>query len=161
MLPLVDKIASVVGVDTSLLSHRAARKTHVKEGGAHGANRPGINVPESLAELENGYGKIGSAIYSVLAKNYLAMLAEDYEYELIKGHVRDFPEYVGQTQIPIKPGFKAIFDSDSSSTEKSEGRRRRTPAVHGQGRLPVCARRSQQTPAKTDNEMAYEEAREI
>ena len=28
LLPLVDKIASVVGVDTSLLSHRAARKTH-------------------------------------------------------------------------------------------------------------------------------------
>lgn len=52
LLPLVDKIAGVVGVDTSLLSHRTARKTHVKEGGAHGANRPGINVPESLAELE-------------------------------------------------------------------------------------------------------------
>ena len=30
LLPLVDKIASVVGVDTSLLSHRAARKTHVR-----------------------------------------------------------------------------------------------------------------------------------
>lgn len=29
LLPLVDKIAGVVGVDTSLLSHRAARKTHV------------------------------------------------------------------------------------------------------------------------------------
>ena len=28
LLPLVDKIAGVVGVDTSLLSHRAARKTH-------------------------------------------------------------------------------------------------------------------------------------
>ena len=78
LLPFVDKIAGVVGVDTSLLSHRTARKTHVKEGGAHGANRPGINVPESLAGLEKGYGKIGSAIYSVLAKNYLAMLAEDY-----------------------------------------------------------------------------------
>lgn len=59
LLPLVDKIAGVVGVDTSLLSHRTARKTHVKEGGAHGANRPGINVPESLAELEKGYGRIG------------------------------------------------------------------------------------------------------
>ena len=58
LLPFVDKIAGVVGVDTSLLSHRTARKTHVKEGGAHGANRPGINVPESLAGLEKGYGKI-------------------------------------------------------------------------------------------------------
>lgn len=108
--------------------------------GAHGANRPGINVPESLAELENGYGKIGSAIYSVLAKNYLAMLAEDYEYELIKGHVRDFPEYVGQTQIPIKPGFKAIFDSDSSSTEKSEGEEARTPASSVRSPPRMCTK---------------------
>lgn len=148
LLPLVDKIASVVGVDTSLLSHRAARKTHVKEGGAHGANRPGINVPESLAELENGYGKIGSAIYSVLAKNYLAMLAEDYEYELIKGHVRDFPEYVGQTQIPIKPGFKAIFDSDSSSTEKSEGEEAENACEFGKVASPYVHEGANKRPQK-------------
>lgn len=63
------------------------------------------------ALLSHGYG----------LSPQLVMLAEDYEYELVKGYVRDFPEYVGQTQIPIKPGFKAIFDSDSSSTEKAEG----------------------------------------
>ena len=45
LLPLVDKIASVVGVDVSLLTHRIPRSTHVKTGGAHGANRPGPNVP--------------------------------------------------------------------------------------------------------------------
>lgn len=148
LLPLVDKIAGVVGVDTSLLSHRTARKTHVKEGGAHGANRPGINVPESLAELEKGYGKIGSAIYSVLAKNYLAMLAEDYEYELIKGHVRDFPEYVGQTQIPIKPGFKAIFDSDSSSTEKSEGEEAENACEFGKVASPYVHEGANKRPQK-------------
>ena len=148
LLPLVDKIAGVVGVDTSLLSHRAARKTHVKEGGAHGANRPGINVPESLAELEKGYGKIGSAIYSVLAKNYLAMLAEDYEYELVKGYVRDFPEYVGQTQIPIKPGFKAIFDSDSSSTEKAEGEETENACEFGKVASPYVHEGANKRPQK-------------
>lgn len=148
LLPLVDKIASVVGVDTSLLSHRAARKTHVKEGGAHGANRPGINVPESLAELEKGYGKIGSAIYSVLAKNYLAMLAEDYEYELVKGYVRDFPEYVGQTQIPIKAGFKAIFDSDSSSTEKAEGEETENACEFGKVASPYVHEGANKRPQK-------------
>jgi len=148
LLPLVDKIAGVVGVDTSLLSHRTARKTHVKEGGAHGANRPGINVPESLAELEKGYGRIGSAIYSVLAKNYLAMLAEDYEYELVKGYVRDFPEYVGQTQIPIKPGFKAIFDSDSSSTEKSEGEEAENACEFGKVASPYVHEGANKRPQK-------------
>lgn len=148
LLPLVDKIAGVVGVDTSLLSHRTARKTHVKEGGAHGANRPGINVPESLAELEKGYGRIGSAIYSVLAKNYLAMLAEDYEYELVKGYVRDFPEYVGQTQIPIKPGFKAIFDSDSSSTEKAEGEETENACEFGKVASPYVHEGANKRPQK-------------
>ena len=148
LLPLVDKIAGVVGVDTSLLSHRTARKTHVKEGGAHGANRPGINVPESLAELEKDYGKIGSAIYSVLAKNYLAMLAEDYEYELVKGHVRDFPEFIGQTQIPIKPGFKAIFDSDSSSTEKTEGEEAENACEFGKAASPYVHEGANKRPQK-------------
>ncbi len=63
--------------------------------------------------------------------------------------------------IPIKPGFKAIFDSDSSSTEKAEGEETENACEFGKVASPVCARRSQQTPAKTDNEMAYEEAREI
>ena len=78
--------------------------------------------PNPFAELENGYGKIGSAIYSVLAKNYLAMLAEDYEYELIKGHVRDFPEYVRADPDPkSNQGSRRSSIPDSSSTEKAEG----------------------------------------
>lgn len=36
----IDKIAKVVGVDVRLLTHRIPRTTHVKEGQAHGANRP-------------------------------------------------------------------------------------------------------------------------
>lgn len=119
LFPLADSIAAVVGVDPSLLTHRTPRKTHVKEGGAHGANRPGINVPSSLGELSK-YGKEGPAIYELLAKNYLAMLCDDYEYELVKGHVSDFPEYVGETKIPVKPGFKAVFDAEASSTEVTE-----------------------------------------
>lgn len=120
LLPLADQIAAVVGVDSSLLTHRSPRKSHVKEGGAHGANRPGINVPVSLDALSK-YGKEAAAIYELLAKNYLAMLCEDYEYELVKGHVSDFPEYVGETRVPVKPGFKAVFDAEASSAEGTEG----------------------------------------
>ncbi|MBM4493075.1 hypothetical protein GS436_06410 [Rhodococcus hoagii] len=81
LLPLVDAIAAVVGVDSAALSHRTPRKSHVKSGGAHGANRPGPNVPPSLAAVEKRFGELGREIYEVLAKNYLTMLAADYEYD--------------------------------------------------------------------------------
>ena len=121
LLPLAPKIAKAIGVDVGLLTHTQPRKTHVKEGGAHGANRPGINVPSSLEELKK-YGKEAMAIYEILARNYLAMLCEDYEYELVKGHVADFPEYIGETRVPIpgKSGFKAVFDSAAQESDEEE-----------------------------------------
>ena len=75
LLPLAKRIADVVGIDASLLTHTEPRKTHVKEGGAHGANRPGPNVPGSLENLAK-YGKEAQAIYETLAKNYLAILCD-------------------------------------------------------------------------------------
>lgn len=108
LLPLVDKIAAVVGVDAGLLTHRTPRPTHVKTGGAHGANRPGDNVPKDLASL-SVYGPCAADIYQLLAENYLAMLAEDYEYESQKGHVKDYPTFKGTASVPKKPGWKLIF----------------------------------------------------
>lgn len=116
LLPLVDKIAAVVGVDVRLLTHRAPRKTHVKTGGAHGANRPGINVPNSLEELKS-YGACAPKIYEILAKNYLAMLAEDYEYEAQKGHVKDYPKFTGSVSVPKKPGWKLVFNDESDDDD--------------------------------------------
>lgn len=124
LLPLVDRIADVVGVDKGLLLHRVPRKTHVKVGGAHGANRPGKNVPMSLSTLETTYGKVGAQIYEILAKNYLAMLALDYEYEQQKAHLELCPTYVATANTPKKYGFKAIFnndDDDESLSGKSIG----------------------------------------
>ena len=120
LLPLVDKIASVVGVDPSLLTHRTARSTHVKTGGAHGANRPGTNVPSNLAALDKfDVGKAGCAraIYELLAKNYLATLAEDYEYESQKGHIKDYPDFVGTAAVPKAPGWKLVYDADAEPDE--------------------------------------------
>ena len=111
LLPLVDKIAGVVGVDTALLTHRTPRPTHVKTGGAHGANRPGTNVPKQLSDLTQ-YGDCAPEIYEILAKNYLATLAEDYEYESQKGHVKDYPEFKGTASVPKKQGWKAVFGAD-------------------------------------------------
>lgn len=119
LAPLVDEIAGVVGVEAALLTHRAPRKTHVKEGGAHGANRPGPNVPESLDALGK-YGKEAPAIYELLARNYLAMLAEDYEYEQVKAHLVERPDFTGSVNLPVKPGFHAVFDSESEGKDKEE-----------------------------------------
>lgn len=113
-------IARAVGIDPSLLTHTAARSTHVKDSGAHGANRPGPNIPSSLAEVESKYGKTGAMIYELLARSALAVLAEDYEYEAQKGHVTDFPAYVGSCSVPKKPGWKAVLGGASMADDDDD-----------------------------------------
>ncbi|WP_338676017.1 DNA topoisomerase [Streptomyces sp. SCSIO 30461] len=120
LAPLVDKIAAVVGVDAGLLTHRQPRSTHVKPQGAHGANRPGPKVPSSLDEVEHKYGKAGRLIYEMLAKNYLAMLAEDYLYEQQRGHVEKYPDFVGIANVPKSAGWRAVFDPDAGD-DTAEG----------------------------------------
>ena len=113
-------IARAVGIDPSLLTHTTARSTHVKDSGAHGANRPGPNIPSSLAEVESKYGKTGAMIYELLARSALAVLAEDYEYEAQKGHVTDFPAYVGSCSVPKKPGWKVVLGDASMADDDDE-----------------------------------------
>ena len=130
LLPLVDKIAAVVSVDKSLLTHRDPRKTHVKNGGAHGANRPGVNVPGSLQGLAT-YGKCAPMIYEVLARNYLAMLCEDYEYESQSGHVTEYPDFKGTCSVPMKQGWKQVFQSGDDDDQDGEGLgRTASPFIH-------------------------------
>lgn len=119
MLPLVDKIADVVGADKTLLTHRQPRKTHVKDGGAHGANRPGTVVPSSLDALSQ-YGPSAKAIYEILAKNFLAMFGENYVYDSVKGHIEAHPAFTTTVNIPVSMGFKAIFDADSETADDQD-----------------------------------------
>lgn len=120
LLPLIDQIASVVGVDSNLLTHRQPRTTHVKVGGSHGANRPGQSVPTSLQELSGKYNDCAAAIYKLLASNYLATLAEDYEYEQEKGHIRDWPAFRGTANIPVRMGWKSVFNDIKEKDEDPE-----------------------------------------
>lgn len=110
LLPKIDQIAQLVNVDTSLLTHRQPRPTHVKKQGAHGANRPGENLPSSLASLTK-FGPSAQAIYDILAKNYLAMLAEDYVYDHVTADLKDYPLFKTAFNIPIEMNFKAVYDS--------------------------------------------------
>lgn len=120
LAPLVDRIAHLVGVDTALLTHRDPRPSHVKNQGSHGANRPGTNVPASLESLEK-YGPGAKQIYTILAKNYLAMLAPDYEYDLEKGYLEKYPTFKGEAKVPRVMGWKAVFkNADAEDEANSE-----------------------------------------
>lgn len=120
MLPIVDKIAKVVGVNKDKLVVRSPRPTHVRNSGSHGANRPGLKVPASLDSLKK-YGRAAVAIYTTLAKNFLAMFAEDYEYDHEKGYVKDYPDFKGTANIPKKLGWKEIFTDEDLEDDVSKG----------------------------------------
>ena len=131
LLPKIDAIAKLVGVDTALLTHRTPRATHVKTGMAHGANRPGLNVPKSLSDLDK-YGPGAQEIYVMLAKNYLAMLAEDYEYESQKGHLEKYPAFTATANVPVKAGWHAVsYDAtdDDDVSGKALGKMAK-PFIH-------------------------------
>lgn len=122
-LSIADKVADVVGVDKTLLTHRTPRKTHVVSQGSHGANRPASNVPSSLEEVRNKYGKCGEIIYHFIANNSLAMLCEDYRYNHQTGHLKKYPDFIGYANIPISNGYRAIFnDSKDEKEDKPLGK---------------------------------------
>lgn len=121
MVPLINQIAEVVGVDKELLTHRTARKSHVKNGGSHGANRPGLKVPSSLSSL-NKYGKSAAEIYDTLAKNFLAIFGEDYVYKQITANLVDYPEYETKINVPVAKNYKAIFNVKDDEEEDVSSR---------------------------------------
>ena len=129
LLPHVDDIAALVGVDPRLLTHRVPRKGHVKAQGAHGANRPGTNVPTSMEDLRRRYGACAQDIYWSVSRSYLAMLAEDFEYDLVKAHVLDFPDFVGETRVAVSQGFRSVFDPDAGDRDAANERPWSSPAA--------------------------------
>lgn len=120
LLPVVDSIANLLGVDTSLLTHRTPRNTHIKTGMAHGANRPGLTVPDSLSEMDTRFGTGAELIYTILGRNYLATLCENYRYEKQDGHVAEYPKFVGTANVPVSYGWKEIYREDDEDEEKEE-----------------------------------------
>lgn len=122
LLPLCDKIANVVGVDSSLLVNKKPRAKFVKEGMAHGANRPGVNVPDDMSDLAQ-YGKCAEDIYYILATSYLAMLCADYEYDAQDAHLKQYPQFKSHVNIPVFAGWKAVYndDADKDDTENTAG----------------------------------------
>lgn len=121
LLPHLDAICNVIGVDPSLVSHRLPRATHIEEQAGHGANRPGMNVPKDLNEIRIKFGDLGVDIYTTLARSYLAMCSEDYIYEQHKGHLQLAPEYTGSVNIPKSLGYKKILLWDNEIDDGKVG----------------------------------------
>ncbi|MDF7637334.1 DNA topoisomerase [Leuconostocaceae bacterium ESL0958] len=140
LLPLVDSIAAVVHIDADLLTHRDNRPTHVKKGGAHGANRPGPNVPESLESLTQ-YGPSAPKIYELLAKNFLAMFAEDYRYHQTKAQIQEAPAFQTTINEPIAAGWKVIYQDEqdhSETTQQPMGTQAQLFVYEGQNAKPTA-----------------------
>lgn len=79
-LRTLDSVITLMGMDPGIFTHRQPRKTHVKEGGSHGALRPGSNIPRDVAELDGKYGTGASAIYRAITERFLMMFLEDTEW---------------------------------------------------------------------------------
>ena len=115
MLPLVDNILDIIGMPTAPFTHRTARPTHVKEGTAHGALRPGLVLPQSLEYLDATYGTGAGTIYKVVAQRFLMMFLEDtewirHEYET----VGTTPVFSGSVKVITKQGVTDPEEEDST-----------------------------------------------
>lgn len=118
LLPVAKDIAGILDIDIKQLTHTKPRKTHVAEKGSHGANRPGTKVPKTLNEIKR-FGRAAIPIYTLLAKNYLAMLCEDYEYENQTGHIKDYPAFKGSANVPKFLGWKEIYQAEDDEEDES------------------------------------------
>ena len=92
-LGIVDDVIRLLGLSPEVFTHREPRKTHVKEGGSHGALRPGVNLPGSVEALDGKYGPGASAVYRTVAERFLMMFLEDTEW------VRHEYETIGVTPV--------------------------------------------------------------
>lgn len=116
MLPMVDNIARLLGLVPDVFTHRTPRlKTHVKEGGSHGALRPGMKLPDSLDNLDIKYGKGAATVYKMVAERFLMMFLEDTEwvrhaYETIETPV----PFTGSIRVITKKG---VTDPDEDTKD--------------------------------------------
>ena len=48
------------------------------------------------------------------------MLAEDYEYDFERGYIAEYPDFKATSSIPVKYGWKQVFDDSESSDNDNE-----------------------------------------
>lgn len=124
-----DRLAAACGVDGSLLTHTEPRARHVsKKAMAHGAIRPGSKVPENPEDLAS-YGGCAPEIWREVTKGALAILAEDYVYELRPAHLARHPDFKGEARRTLRRGWRDVADDGRAKEEEPPGTRA-TSFVH-------------------------------
>lgn len=112
-LPHIDTYINLLGLNSSLFTHRTPRKTHVKEGGSHGALRPGENIPSSLEALLE-FGSLGVEIYKLVTERFLMMFLEDTEWVKHDYVSESNPVFKGSVKVVTKQG---VVDSNEKEDD--------------------------------------------
>lgn len=113
--PQLDTILGLLGLSPDVFTHRNPRNTHVKEGGSHGALRPGTNIPDSIDELDARYGRGASSVYRLVAERFTMMYLEDTEWVRHEYETVDTPiPFKGSIRIITKKG---VVDPDENTSD--------------------------------------------
>lgn len=118
--PLVPKICDLIGVDQSLIDINNYRSYLIGTGLQHGANRPGVNVPDNLDELRRDYGDTAVALYDELARSFLAgfgtnKLSQKHFYADSKTK-----SYVATATVVTDPGYTLIMHEQKEDTGREK-----------------------------------------
>lgn len=124
LLANLDKIAKLVNIDVSLLTHKTLRKKHKIKHADHGANRPWYGVPKSLDKIEAKYGKIGRLIYEYLARATLAIFCEDYVYQQESAQLVNYPAFKATINQPKELNYKKVFNESSLKDTSKEDKKK-------------------------------------
>lgn len=134
LVPLIPKICQIIGIDQNLLDTSHYR-SYLIGNGTHGANRPGLNVPNSLADLRNDYGDTAVALYDELARSFLAGFGSD---KLAKKHIYaddKTKSYFASCLEITDPGFSLILH-DTKEKDDSDSDDSKAPFTVGQALKP-------------------------
>lgn len=118
LLPLVPKICKLVGVDPALIDIDHYRPYLIGTNLQHGANRPGVKVPDSMDELRRDYGDTACVLYEELARSFLAGFGTD---KLSEKHVYvddETKSYVATATVVTDPGYSLILKEVKEDTGK-------------------------------------------
>lgn len=122
LLPHVEHIADLVGVDKNLIDLNGFRESQIDDKNTtHGANRPSEKkVPDSLDEIKEQFGETGVALYVELAKSFLAEFAPD---KISERHIYSDDktgQYKATATVVLKPGWSEIINSDTKKDDEED-----------------------------------------